>query len=167
MLTLFITPKHRILILEFILRVFVQIIHCDRWLLCTALALNGRWCPLISYGVISSRLPSLIRLGTVTLQATTTKHARQVWLSPLRQIDIKLSHRASAIKHSRIEHSDTPVKGYRRSGQLCPQPKCDRLFKEFLDSLTSPPPHFPSTSFITLPALPPSSVLFSFLSRPD
>lgn len=82
MLTLFITPKHRVLILEFILRVFVQIIHCDRWLLCTALALNGRWCPLISYGVISSRLPSLIRLGTVTLQATTTKHARQVWLLP-------------------------------------------------------------------------------------
>lgn len=62
---------------------------------------------LISYGVINSRLPSLIRLGTVTLQATTTKHARQVWLSPLAQIDIKLSHRTSAIKPARTVNTQT------------------------------------------------------------
>ncbi len=67
----------------------------------SAPALNGRQPPLISYGVISSRLPSLTQLGTVTLQATTTKHARQVWLSTLPQIDIKLSLGASAIKRAR------------------------------------------------------------------
>lgn len=86
---------------------FVQIIYCDRWLLHTALTLNGRQPPLISYGVISRRLPSLIRLGTITLSATTTKHARQVWLPPLPQIDIKLSRRASAIKRARTVSAQT------------------------------------------------------------
>lgn len=70
---------------------FVQIIYCDRWLLHTAAALNGRRPPLISYGVISSRLPSLIRPGTITLSATTTKHARQLRLAPLRSISNRLT----------------------------------------------------------------------------
>lgn len=115
--------------------------------------------PLISYGVISSRLPSLIRLGTVTLQATTTKHARQVWLSLLPQIDIKLSRSASAIKRARTVSS--PVKGYRRPSQLCPQPMCDRCFKEFFDSLTSP--LLPLLLHLLPPLPPPRCFPFSAL----
>lgn len=86
---------------------FVQIIYCDRWVLHTALALSGIQPPLISYGVISSHLPSLIRVENLTLQATTTKHARQVWLSALSKIDITLSHGASAIKHFRMVGTQT------------------------------------------------------------
>ena len=50
---------------------------------------------------------SLMRPETAALQATATKHARQVWLFPLVQIDIKLSHKASAIKHARTVSSQT------------------------------------------------------------
>lgn len=87
------------------LETFVQVIYGDRWLLRTALALNGRLPPLISYGVISSYLPGLIWPGTVTLQATTTKHARQVWLSSIRSISNRL--RTAAIKRASMARAQT------------------------------------------------------------
>lgn len=134
--------------------------------------------PLISYGVISGRLPSLIRAGTVTLQATTTKHARQVWLPHLPQIDIKLSHRASAIKQARtVSTQSLQSKVTDGLAGFAPQPMCDRCFKEFFDSLTSlhhTVPPFPSssfTSFIPFPPFPslslPSLLPVVFLSQPS
>lgn len=164
------TTTHRIYISELVPIVFayfvtsVWIVYCDRRLLHT----SG---PLISHGVISGRLPSLIRAGTVTLQATTTKHARQVWLPHLPQIDIKLSHRASAIKQARTLSTQI-LQSKVTDGQagFAPQPMCDRCFKEFFDSLTSlhptvppsPPPPSPPSS-LPLPSLLP----VVFLSQPS
>ncbi|KAI9521458.1 hypothetical protein NQZ68_007774 [Dissostichus eleginoides] len=108
------TTTHNIYIPEFmpILLDFLRLL--SKSFIVTDGYFTQHWPPLISYGVISSQLSSVIRLGTITLPATTTKHARQVWLPPLPQIDIKLSHRASAIKHGSMVSAQTSVKGYRR-----------------------------------------------------
>lgn len=39
-------------------------------------------------GVISTRLPGFIQLGNLQAQATSTKHAGQVWLCALSEVDI-------------------------------------------------------------------------------
>lgn len=123
------------------------------------MALSGMRPSLISHGVISNHLPSLIQLENPTLQATTTKHSRQVWLSALSKIDITLSHGASAIKCFWKVDTQTLQS---KVADSCGQPRCDRCFKEFSDSLTSllhslllypPHPH----SFIPYPSpCPPS-----------
>lgn len=166
--------RHNLDLCRFSFENFVQIIYCDRYSYCAQHRLpKGDGPLLISYGVISSCLPSLIRLGTVTLQATTTKHARQVWLSPLCPIDIKLSHRAPAIKCGRgVSNQTFQPKVTASLASLCPQPTCDCRFKEFFDSLTSFSPHLPPPPLTSSLSLPPSSsssssLLFSLLSRPD
>lgn len=132
--------------------------YCDTWLFHTAMALSGMRPSLIYHGVISNHLPSLIQLGNPTLQATTTKHSRQVWLSALSKIDITLSHGASAIKCFWKVGTQTLQS---KVADSCGQPRCDRCFKEFADSLTSLlhslllyPPTPTASSLTLLPVLP-------------
>lgn len=67
----------------------VQIISSDRWPLHTAPSpLEGNAALSDTNGVVSSRLPGFIQLGNLPVRATATKHAGQVWLCALAEIDI-------------------------------------------------------------------------------
>lgn len=153
MFTLFITTTHNIYISGFTAIGYIA-----------STLLSGAFVPLPClkcYRVISSRLPSLIRLGTLTLWATTTKHARRVCPPTSSDRYQIVSQSISLQTRQSGEHSDAPVRGHRQPGHFWPRPTCDCCFKELFDSLTS----LPDTFSLLHPFIPP--LLFSFLSRPD
>lgn len=88
----------------------VQIIYCDRWLFHRAPGLLWDAAPCDTDGVVSSRLPGFIQPGNLSVQATATKDAGQVWLCALSEIDIT-SRSISNQALQKGEHSAFPVKG--------------------------------------------------------
>lgn len=111
----------------------VQTIYPDRWLFYTAP--GPLWDTALSDidGVARSRLPGFIQEGNLTVQATAAKHAGQVWLCALSQIDIASRSISNQALH-KAEHSASPVKGYR---EMQPASRCDCCLKELSDTLTS------------------------------
>lgn len=119
-------------------------------------------------GVVSSRLPGLIQLGNLPVRATATKHAGQVWLCALSEIDIT-SRSISNQRFRKVNAQSLQSKVTDSRGQLCPPPRCDCCFKELSDSLTSLYSTAPTPLLCKLHLLPSplSFLLFSFLSHSD
>lgn len=122
-------------------------------------------------GVVSSRLPVFfIQLGNLPVRATATKHAGQVWLCALAEIDItpwSISNQAASEKVN-AQLLQSKVRASR--GRPRPPPRCDCCFKELSDSLTSLYSTAPTRLLCKLHLLPPpprSFLLFSFLSHSD
>lgn len=141
----------------------VQTVYPDRWLFHTAP--GPLWDAALSDidGVVRSRLPGFIQEGNLTVQATAAKHAGQVWLCALSQIDIASRSISNHALH-KGERSASPVKGYRETQ---PASRCDCCFKELSDTLTSlysAAALLYSANFIFCPPLSPPRCFLSWVA---
>lgn len=106
----------------------VQIISSDRCLFHTAPSSLWGYSPLPHRWSCPQSLASFYTAGeAIPVQATATKHAGQVWLCTLSEINIT----ARSISNQALqkgERSVSPVKGYRQPRPASPSTKVELLF---------------------------------------